>query len=80
MRRATNGHSDARQVFDLPARRTQDSAVCDRKLGRRPVRRRIRRRQVGDLPRIGVAEPVPKSLDLASTSSFDECAAAVCES
>jgi hypothetical protein len=36
------GHSDARQVSDLPARSTQGSAVYDRKVGRRAGRREIR--------------------------------------
>src|SRR5262249_29713030 len=55
-------HSDARQVSDLPEQYLNLSrsqiAACRSKTGRGERARR----QVGDLPRIGVAEPIETAI------------------
>jgi hypothetical protein len=69
-------HSDARQVCDLPSLNlifllgspTRSSAVIDRKVFSQ------RFRQVTDLPRIGVAEPVKAAPDFFHEISSDAAA------
>jgi hypothetical protein len=52
-------HSDARQVSDLPAMNVSSSQGSSTRLsGHRPLDSEGSFRQVKDLPRIGVAEPL----------------------
>jgi hypothetical protein len=55
------GHSDARQVSDLPESAFIDLSVYDRRV-RDPEKKWDRHRQVADMPRIGVAEPLQRRL------------------
>ena len=55
-------HSDARQVSDLPLSAPLRSTVYDRG-GSETLERKIRSRQVEDLPRIRVAEPLLRFID-----------------
>jgi hypothetical protein len=52
-------HADARQVFDLPFR-AQILMVYDHSGSETRRKKKARRRQVADSPRIGVAKPLEK--------------------
>jgi hypothetical protein len=54
-------HSDARQVSDLPIPGPFSLSGLGPRRVEDPIKRRVRSRQVADLPRIRLAEPLQRS-------------------